>query len=95
MNYLQKYIYWKTNEFFDRETQMELETLDLINDCREIEDRFYRDLKFGTGGLRAYMGAGTNRINKYTIGKPLKDSHYILLINMDLMNAKKGDFNWI
>ena len=60
---------WKTNDFFDEETRKELLMLDEEKDIREIEDRFYRDLEFGTGGLRGVMGAGTNRMNKYTVGK--------------------------
>lgn len=59
----QKYQQWLT---FDNETKSELES---VTDKKEIEDRFYRDLAFGTGGLRGIMGAGTNRMNKYTVGK--------------------------
>ncbi|MCC8014256.1 MAG: phospho-sugar mutase [Eubacterium sp.] len=57
---------WKTDEFFDAATHDELSA---VTDEKEIEDRFYRDLEFGTGGLRGVMGAGTNRMNKYTVGK--------------------------
>lgn len=60
---------WKQDSFFDEFTHAELSALDPINDEKEIEDRFYCDLKFGTGGLRGIMGAGTNRMNKYTVGK--------------------------
>ena len=66
MTYLEVYELWKTDNFFDLTTRMELENL---TDPKEIEDRFYRDLEFGTGGLRGVMGAGTNRMNKYTVGK--------------------------
>ena len=66
---MQKYIFWKTNLFFDEETRRELSALDVNSDKSEIEDRFYRELEFGTGGLRGIMGAGTNRLNKYTVGK--------------------------
>lgn len=66
MTYLDTYNYWKTDEFFSLPTRRELEEL---TDEKEIEDRFYRDLEFGTGGLRGIMGAGTNRMNKYTVGK--------------------------
>ncbi len=65
-NYLEAFNEWKTNEFFDQETRKELS---LLTDEKEIEDRFYCDLEFGTGGLRGIMGAGTNRMNKYTVGK--------------------------
>lgn len=63
MDINQKYILWLT---FDDETKKELES---VTDKKEIEDRFYKDLEFGTGGLRGIMGAGTNRMNSYTVGK--------------------------
>lgn len=66
MGFWETYEYWKTDEFFSFSTRKELEEL---TDEKEIEDRFYRDLEFGTGGLRGIMGAGTNRMNKYTVGK--------------------------
>lgn len=69
MNYLEAYNFWKSDEFFDAQTRKELASLDSQRDKKEIEDRFYRDLEFGTGGLRGVMGAGTNRMNKYTVGK--------------------------
>lgn len=68
-NFLKVFSEWKTNEFFDADTRKELLALDEEKDIREIEDRFYCDLEFGTGGLRGVMGAGTNRMNKYTVGK--------------------------
>ncbi len=67
--YLERYTFWKTNEFFDSDTRAELAALDPARDQKEIEDRFYRDLEFGTGGLRGVMGAGTNRMNRYTVGR--------------------------
>ena len=66
MNYKDRYKQWLTDEFFDKSTRKELSAL---IDEKEVEDRFYRDLEFGTGGLRGVMGAGTNRMNKYTVGK--------------------------
>ena len=66
MNYRERYEQWLNDEFFDEGTRRELASL---SDKKEIEDRFYRDLEFGTGGLRGVMGAGTNRMNKYTVGK--------------------------
>ena len=69
MTYLETYNFWKNDEVFDLDTRKELEALDPVSDAKEIEDRFYRDLEFGTGGLRGVMGAGTNRMNKYTVGK--------------------------
>ena len=66
MTYLEAYEFWRTDEFFSMDTRRELNAL---TDQKEIEERFYRDLEFGTGGLRGVMGAGTNRMNKYTVGK--------------------------
>ena len=63
MGIKEKYNLWLT---FDEDTRAELEA---ITDEKEIEDRFYKDLAFGTGGLRGIMGAGSNRMNKYTVGK--------------------------
>lgn len=64
MNYRDKYNEWLA--FADENTKAELES---IADEKEIEDRFYKDLAFGTGGLRGIMGAGSNRMNRYTVGK--------------------------
>lgn len=66
MDYKAKYQEWLS---FDEETKAELEA---ITDEKEIEDRFYKDLEFGTGGLRGVMGAGANRMNKYTVSKATK-----------------------
>lgn len=63
MDINQKYNLWLT---FDDKTKKELES---VTDKKEIEDRFYKDLEFGTGGLRGIMGAGTNRMNSYTVGR--------------------------
>lgn len=60
------YEYWLT---FDEATKAELES---ITDKAELEDRFYKDLEFGTGGLRGVMGAGANRMNRYTVSKATK-----------------------
>ena len=65
-NILDNFNLWRTNELFDQETRDELNAN--LSDS-EIEDRFWRDLEFGTGGLRGVMGAGTNRMNKYIIRK--------------------------
>ncbi len=64
MTYKEKYEQWLS--FSDENTRAELES---ITDEKEIEDRFYKDLAFGTGGLRGVMGAGSNRMNRYTVGK--------------------------
>lgn len=66
MSYKEEYLKWLE---FDEETKAELLSID---DEKEIEDRFYKDLAFGTGGLRGVMGAGANRMNKYTVSKATK-----------------------
>ncbi len=58
---------WLT-DFFDDKTKNEIQNL-IDNNTEELKDRFYKNLEFGTGGMRGIMGAGTNRINKYTLGK--------------------------
>lgn len=63
--YQETYQQWLNSQYFDEETKTEL--LKIQNDEKEIEDRFYKNLEFGTGGLRGVIGAGTNRINKYTV----------------------------
>lgn len=65
MSYRERYNYWLNSPYFDEETKKEL--LAVSGDEKEIEDRFYRDLEFGTGGMRGIIGAGTNRINRYTV----------------------------
>ncbi len=63
---------------FDTATQNEIQEL-LKTDSKDLTDRFYKDLEFGTGGMRGVMGAGTNRINKYTLGKNTQGlSNYLL-----------------
>ncbi len=65
--HLERYRFWIENEFTDKQTKEELIS---IESCvEEIEDRFYKDLEFGTGGLRGIIGAGTNRMNIYTVAK--------------------------
>ena len=65
MNYIDNYQEWINNPYFDKETKEEL--LNLKGNEKEIEDRFYKDLEFGTAGLRGVIAAGTNRINIYTV----------------------------
>ena len=67
MNYLEEYKKWCENEIFDEETKKEL--LSIKDNEEEIKDRFYKELEFGTAGLRGVIGMGTNRMNKYTVGK--------------------------
>ena len=66
-NVKKNYEYWCTSQIFDDATKAELKSLEGNED--EIFDRFYRELEFGTGGLRGVIGAGTNRMNFYTVGK--------------------------
>ena len=67
MDYKAKYEQWCQDPIFDKETKAELSAI--AGDVIEIEDRFYKDLSFGTGGLRGVIGAGTNRMNVYTVTK--------------------------
>lgn len=66
MSYKDEYNYWLSSDYFDEATRAELRGL---TDEKEIEDRFYKGLEFGTGGLRGVMGAGSNRMNIYTVRK--------------------------
>ena len=77
MEYLEKYNEWLNNELFDSETKKEL--IQISENDEEIKDRFYKDLEFGTAGLRGIMGAGTNRMNKYTVTKATQGlANYII-----------------
>ncbi len=77
MEYLEEYKRWCEGKEFDEETKKEL--LGIKDDEKEIEDRFYKELEFGTAGLRGIIGAGTNRMNKYTVGKATQGlANYIL-----------------
>ena len=67
MDFRERYEEWLNNPNFGEEVKKELESIK--NDEKEIEDRFYKDLEFGTAGLRGVIGYGTNRMNKYTVGK--------------------------
>jgi len=66
-NIIEKATLW-LSDTFDSETQQEIQQL-ITDNSDDLTDRFYKDLEFGTGGMRGMMGAGTNRINKYTLGK--------------------------
>lgn len=81
MSYELKYKEWLTQPIFDEQTKKEL--IDIEANTKEIEDRFYKDLEFGTGGLRGVIGAGTNRMNKYTVGRATQGlANYILHNNI-------------
>ncbi len=67
MDYRKEYEKWLADDYFDEQIKEELKSI--AGDEKEIEDRFYRELEFGTGGLRGVIGAGTNRMNVYTVRK--------------------------
>ena len=77
MNYKEQYEIWLNNPYFDDATKAELKAI--ASDEKEIEDRFYKELEFGTGGLRGVIGAGLNRMNVYTVRKASQGlANYIL-----------------
>jgi len=65
MNHIKQYELWRDNPALDADTRAEL--LSIANDPNEVQERFHQDLAFGTGGLRGILGAGTNRMNVYTV----------------------------
>ena len=80
MDYKELYELWLTNPYFDEDTRKELEAIK--DDNKEIEDRFYKDLEFGTAGLRGVIGAGTNRMNIYTVRRATQGlANYIIKMN--------------
>ncbi|MFI3171819.1 MAG: phospho-sugar mutase [Eubacteriales bacterium] len=85
MNYMDSYKEWVENNYFDEETRAELKAIEV--DENEIKERFYKDLEFGTAGLRGIIGAGTNRLNIYTVRKATQGmANYIL----ECGGAEKG-----
>lgn len=77
MSYMDGYKYWLEDDYFDAATKEELQGI--ADNVAEIEDRFYKELEFGTGGLRGVIGAGTNRMNIYTVRKATQGlANYIL-----------------
>lgn len=80
MDYMKQYTYWCEDEYFDDATRAELAKIK--DDDGEIKERFYKDLEFGTGGLRGIIGAGTNRMNIYTVRKATQGlANYIIKQN--------------
>ena len=80
MSYMDEFNFWLEDDYFDRATKDEL--LAIRNDEKEVEDRFYKELEFGTGGLRGVIGAGTNRMNIYTVRKATQGlANYIIKQN--------------
>lgn len=77
MEYLQKYEEWLTNPYFDEATRTELDSIK--GNDNDIKERFYKDLEFGTGGLRGILGAGVNRMNLYTVRRATQGlANYII-----------------
>ena len=77
MGYMEEYKFWLEAPYFDPKTKEELKGIE--GNEAEIEDRFYKELEFGTGGLRGVIGAGTNRMNIYTVRKATQGlANYIL-----------------
>ena len=80
MGYREQFEFWLNDDYFDAKTKEEL--LAIRNDEKEVEDRFYKDLEFGTGGLRGVIGAGSNRMNIYTVRKASQGlANYVLKHN--------------
>ena len=77
MGYKEQYDFWLSDAYFDEATKEELRSI--ADNEKEIEDRFYKELEFGTGGLRGVIGAGTNRMNIYTVRKATQGlANYII-----------------
>lgn len=77
MSYMDELNFWLNDDYFDQKTKDEL--LAIRNNEAEVEDRFYKELEFGTGGLRGVIGAGTNRMNVYTVRKATQGlANYII-----------------
>lgn len=77
MSYMDELNFWLNDDYFDQKTKEEL--LAIRNNEAEVEDRFYKELEFGTGGLRGVIGAGTNRMNVYTVRKATQGlANYII-----------------
>lgn len=79
MGYREAYEQWLSDPYFDEATKAELRSI--ADDEKEIEDRFYMELEFGTAGLRGVIGAGTNRMNIYTVRKATQGlANYIMQV---------------
>lgn len=87
MGYMENYKKWCEDTYFDEATRAELRAIE--GNDKEIQERFYKDLEFGTGGLRGIIGAGTNRLNIYTVSKATQGfANYIIKQGEDAV--KKG-----
>ena len=79
MDYKELYEAWLANPYFDEDTKAELKSI--ADDDKEVKERFYTDLEFGTAGLRGVIGAGTNRMNIYTVRKTTQGlANYIAMV---------------
>ena len=86
MGYMETYREWLMNPYFDEETRQELRAIE--GDDKEIQERFYADLEFGTGGLRGVLGAGTNRMNKYVVRRATQGlANYIRKMGREAMGV--------
>ena len=88
MNYNEEYSRWLTSATADADVAAELKAIE--NDPAKIEDAFYRNLAFGTGGLRGTIGAGTNRMNVYTVAKASQGLANYLVANSDAPSVAIG-----
>ena len=80
MDYKELYKEWMTSPYFDENTKKELKAIE--QDENEMKERFYKELEFGTAGLRGIIGAGTNRMNIYTVRKTTQGlANYIAAVN--------------
>lgn len=85
MDCFKQYKYWLESDYFDADTKAELKRIE--NNPKEIEERFYKELEFGTGGLRGIIGAGTNRMNRYTVRKASQGvANYLIKKGEDARN---------
>lgn len=88
MSYKAAYEAWLNSPYFDEDTKAEL--LGIKNNDKEIQERFYKNLEFGTGGLRGIIGAGTNRINIYTVRRATLGVANYIINNMGQNGRDKG-----
>lgn len=90
MKFMEEYEKWFKSDVIDEKTKAELRKLDKEKDRKEIEDRFMTNLEFGTGGMRGIVGAGTNRLNKYIIGKATQGLANFLKQNYSEKDLERG-----
>jgi phosphoglucomutase len=88
MKHIENYNIWLENDYFDETTRKEL--IDIKEDEKEIKERFYKDLEFGTAGLRGIIGAGSNRINKYTVRRASFGLSNYIIKNVGDEGKKRG-----